>query len=102
MQDCGLDLRSCFLFVEGGILWMRNHPQITITALAGFGTAHGTSLADLGFSAARFAAAAACRGDVGHGVEGKMIVWRRRMSYFGVIELNVTEENGTTSGLQIE
>ena len=50
---------------------MRNHPQITITALAGFGTAHATSLAALGFSAARFAAAAACRGDVGHGLEGK-------------------------------
>ena len=71
MRDCGLGLRRCFLFVEGGILWMRNHPQITITALAGFGTAHGTSLAALGFSAARFAAAAACRGDVGHGLEGK-------------------------------
>ena len=50
---------------------MRNHPQITITAPAEFGTAHGTSLAALGFSAARFAAAAACRGDVGHGLEGK-------------------------------
>ena len=50
---------------------MRNHPQITITALAGFGTAHATSLAALGFSADRFAAAAACRGDVGHGLEGK-------------------------------
>ena len=50
---------------------MRNHPQITSTALAGFGTAHAMSLAALGFSAARFAAATACRGDVGHGLEGK-------------------------------
>ena len=83
---------------------MRNHPQITITALAGFGTAHATSLAALGFSAARFAAAAACRGDVGHGLEGKMIVdgGGGTASYFGVIELNATEEDGTTSGLQIE
>ena len=79
---------------------MRNHPQITITAPAGFGMAPAMSLAPLGFSAARFAAAAACRGDVGHGLEGKMSIrWRRKSVVFGVIELNVTEENGTTSGL---
>ena len=56
-------------------MWIRNFPQITITAPAGSGTAHATSLAALGFSAARFAAAAACRGDVGHGLEGKMIIY---------------------------
>ena len=75
-----------------------------ITAPAGFGTAHATSLAALGFSAARFSAAATCRGDVGHGLEGKMIAsgGGGTASVFGIIELNATEENGTTSGLQIK
>ena len=83
---------------------MRNHPQTTITAPAGFGTAHGTSLAALGFSAARFAAAAACRGDVGHGLEGNMIVYGGGGTafIFCIIELNVTEKDETTSGLQIK
>ena len=84
---------------------MRNHPQITITgAPAIFGTAHAKSLADLGFFAARFVAAATCRGDVGHGLEGEMIVYSGggTASAFGVIELNATEENGTMSGLQIK
>ena len=74
---------------------MRNHSQTTITAPAGFGMAHTTSLAALGFSAARFAAAAACRGDVGHGLEGKMIVYggRGTASVFGVIELKI-KNNG--------
>ena len=79
---------------------MRNFPQITITAPAGSGTAHATSLAALGFSAARFAAAATCWGDVGRGLEGKMIVYGDggTASVFGIIELNATEE----SGLQIK
>ena len=79
---------------------MRNHAKITITAPAGFGTAHATSLAALGFSADRCAAAAACRGDVGHGLEGKMIVWWRRKSAFdGVIELNATEDECDNVGI---
>ena len=83
---------------------MRNHPQITIKAHAGFGMAHATSLVALGFSAAGSTAAAAYRGDVGHRPEGKMIVYSsgRIVSVFGVIELNAMEENGTTSGLQIK
>ena len=36
---------------------------------------HATSLAALGFFAAQFAAAAACRGDIGNELEGKMIVY---------------------------
>jgi len=77
-------------------LWTRNHHQITITitALAGFGTAHATSLVALGFAPAGFVAAAACRGDVGHGLKGKMVVYGGggTASVFGIIELNATTE----------
>ena len=58
------------LFCQGVqvvVLWMRNHPKIMFTAPEDIGTAHTARLVALGFSAAGFAAAATCRGDVDHG-----------------------------------
>ena len=71
-----------------GCCFVNETPGITITAPVGFGTAHTMRLVALGLSAAGLAAAAACGGDVGHGLEGKMIVYGgggSPSSVFGVI-----------------